>query len=184
MTSTNIALIGARGAGKSKISKKLSKLIKWQTFSTDDLISYEAGGLSIDHLVSKRGGWTGFRDREFFVLDRLVEMKGVIIDCGGGILVEAPQEKSLEETFSTRKANCLKRSCYTIYLQRNMDEACEKMNPDPNRPNLLGDYRKILQKRFPWYEKNNDLTIDLSTHPIKEATDLIYQQLKKLNIIK
>jgi shikimate kinase len=179
MQPINLALIGARGAGKSKISRKLNKLMSWPVFSTDSLISYEAGGESIEKLVAEKGGWAGFRDREYFILDRCASMKNVIIDCGGGILVEAPTAQQMEETFSVRKSECLRRSCFTVYLQRPLDELCAKMEPDANRPNLIGDYKTLLERRLPWYENCADLTLNLSNLSIKEAAEVLVHKLPK-----
>lgn len=176
MKKFNLALIGARGAGKSKISRKLAKLMNWQVFSTDSLISYEASGDSIEKIVADVG-WPGFRDQEFKVLSKVTNMKGVIVDCGGGILVEAAPHIQAVETFSVRKSECLKNSCFTIYLKKNIEDLCIKMEPDANRPNLLGDYRTLLQRRLPWYEACADLTVELGEMNIKEVADYILHKL-------
>lgn len=178
MKKINLALIGARGAGKSKVSRKLAKLMNWQVFSTDSLISYEASGDTIEKIVAE-SGWLGFREQEFKVLDKVTGMKGVIIDCGGGILVEAPQNAHTAETFSIRKSQCLKNSCFTVYLKKNLEDLCLKMEPDANRPNLMGDYRTLLQHRLPWYEACADLTVELGEMNVKEVADYIFNKLPK-----
>ena len=179
MQKINLALIGARGAGKSKVSRKLSKLMDWPVFSTDSLITYETSGDTIEKIVAEHG-WTGFRDREHQVLSRVSAMTGVIIDCGGGILVEAPQStQHFEETFSLRKSQCLKHSCLTVYLKKSVDELCAKMEPDPNRPNLVGDYRTLLERRLPWYEGSADITIEMENLSIKDTALLIIKKLPK-----
>jgi shikimate kinase len=177
MKQYNLALIGARGAGKSKLSRKLSKALARPSFSTDEMISYESGGYTIEHLVEQRGGWTGFRDREFFVLEKISRMNNIIVDCGGGILVEAPKSSKSNETFSKRKADCLKKYCFTVYLRRPEDVLLQKLNPDPNRPNLTGDYQDVLKRRYPWYESCADLVVDLDDGPAKNGLDQILEGL-------
>ena len=49
----NIALIGPRGVGKSKVSRKLSKLLSMPIVSTDMIAVYEAGGISIAEQIKK-----------------------------------------------------------------------------------------------------------------------------------
>jgi shikimate kinase len=177
MKKCNLALIGARGAGKSKLSRKLSKALGRPSFSTDEIITYEAGGVTIENLVAKRGGWPAFRDREFVVLENICRMKKVIVDCGGGILVEAPISGKDFETFSERKKRCLEESCLTVYLRRPEEVLLAKMNPDCNRPDLGKDYQELLQRRLPWYESCADLIIDLKDLNAKHALDQIMEAL-------
>jgi shikimate kinase len=183
MTKANIALIGARGAGKSKISRKLNKLFQRQVFSTDSLISYEADGVPISSIVED-SGWLGFRDQEHQVLAKLAAMEDIIIDCGGGILVEAPEfDDKKKESFSTRKAKLLKERCTVVYLQRPMDYLLEKGKLDPNRPELAKDYKSLLERRMPWYEKSADVTISLVDISVKDAAQKILDTLVKKNLI-
>ena len=177
MKKCNLALIGARGAGKSKLSRKLSKALGRPSYSTDEIITYEAGGVTIETLVAERGGWGAFRDREFVVLENICRMKNIIVDCGGGILVEAPQSSEAVETFSARKKRCLEQSCFTVYLRRPEEILLAKMNPDCNRPDLGKDYQELLQRRFPWYESCADLIVDLKDLNAKHALDQIIEAL-------
>jgi putative nucleotidyltransferase with HDIG domain len=60
--SMNIALIGPRGVGKSKVSRKLSKLLSMPVLSTDMIAVYELGGISIpDQIKKDNGKWNNFR---------------------------------------------------------------------------------------------------------------------------
>jgi shikimate kinase len=165
---SNIALIGPRGAGKSRLSRKLGRLLGKSVFSIDTLISYEAGGITISEIV-KQEGWRAFREREFEVLKKVCGMNGVIIDCGGGILVEAPDGEGTVETFSERKAALLSRSASIIYVKRDLEWLLKKVKRDSGRPDLIGDYEEVLQRRFPWYESVADFTLDMSTLDTEEA---------------
>lgn len=172
---TNIAFIGGRGAGKSKISRKFSKLSERALFSTDTLISYDEGGLSIAKIVESRGGWPAFREMEYNVLKKLCRMENIIIDCGGGILVEAadPDSKIVSETFSERKASLLKSCAQVVYIKRNMEWLFEKNKTDSNRPELGGSYLELMERRIPWYEQTADLTIDMDRYTLKDALQLL-----------
>jgi shikimate kinase len=183
MTQPNIALIGARGAGKSKISRKLTKLLQRQIFSTDSLISYEADGDPISSIVENMG-WTGFRDMEHQVLEKLSAMKNIIIDCGGGILVEAPgTDGKKKESFSERKAQLLKNRCTVVYLERPMKYLMDKGKLDANRPELSKDYKALLERRLPWYENAADITVSLVDVTVKEAAEKVVEKLAKKNLI-
>lgn len=169
----NIALIGARGAGKSRLSRKLGKSSGRTVFSTDTLISYEANGMSIPELV-KREGWAGFREREFNILKTLSKMEGIILDCGGGILIEVPDDTSSGlERFSERKAALLHSCASVIYIKRNTDWLLKKVSGDPNRPDLTGPYLELLERRLPYYEKAADCIIDLDILSTEDAINKI-----------
>ncbi len=154
--------MGGRGAGKSKISRKFGKLTNRVVLSTDTLVTYEAGGLTVDTIVS-RYGWKNFRDREYEVLEKLKAMKNIIIDCGGGILVEAPDSSGpgSTEKYSERKADLLKSFCTVVYIQRDMKWLQSKSGRDSGRPDLIGEYDELLRRRFAWYEKAADRIVEM-----------------------
>lgn len=143
--------------------------------STDMLISYEAGGLSIAEIV-KRSGWAGFRDQEFQVLKRVCGMEDCVIDCGGGILVEAPASPDAEETLSERKSTLLRERTHVVYIRRGMDWLLEKTTKDANRPDLSTAYEATLKRRLPWYENAADLVLDMDKVSTEEAIELLLQK--------
>jgi shikimate kinase len=170
----NIAFIGARGAGKSKLSRKLGKLSGRVVLSTDTLISYEAQGRRISDIVSAEG-WIGFRNREYDLLRKLSAMTGVVIDCGGGILVEA--DTGGGETFSERKCNLLKEMATVVYIRRDMDWLLSRGAADAVRPKLADDYAATLRRRLPWYERAADLTLDMTGLEIDAALERLQREL-------
>ena len=175
MAITNLALIGARGAGKSKISRKLGKKAGRVLLSLDNLISYEMSGRTIQSIVDEMG-WKGFRDLEYAILAQVCQMDNVILDCGGGILVEAPPEPGAPESFSDRKASLLKRHARVVYIKRDWDWLMSKSGLDPARPALGDDYRAILETRLPWYEATADYVLDMTRNqPIADAMEELMQ---------
>ncbi len=171
----NIAFIGARGAGKSRLSRKFSKLTGRVALSIDTLISYEAEGLSIQEIV-EREGWNSFRDREYEVLKRVSRMRRVIIDCGGGILVEAPDpgDPAQRETPSVRKRELLRESSFVVYVKRDPDTLLGKdYKNDTTRPALDGAYETLLTRRLPLFEEAADMTLDMDRLELEEALELL-----------
>ena len=178
-TERSIALIGARGAGKSRLSRKLGKRMGRVVFSTDTQVCFQCGGKTVQQIVSEVG-WTGFRDLEYEILSRLCPMRSSIIDCGGGILVEAPTEAEPAETFSARKARLLKEHCVVVYLNRPMSWLLSRVEPSAARPTLSADpYEELLQRRMPWYEQIADVTLDAGN---KGTKDLIPELLEHPSI--
>ncbi len=139
------------------------------------LISYEAGGLSIADIV-KKSGWQGFRDQEFRVLERVCAMDNCVLDCGGGILVEAPSNPDALETFSERKSALLRSRAHVVYIKRTMGWLLEKTTKDANRPELSSAYEATIDRRLPWYEKAADFMIDLDSVSTEDAIELLLKR--------
>jgi len=173
----NIAFVGARGVGKSTIARMVAQELYKTPFCMDELIQYESNGQSIEHIVQSEG-WNGFRDLEFHVLEKLSKCSNSIIDCGGGVLVEAPKTPKDEETFSDRKFNQLKDCAKVIYLRRPLEDLIHIVELDENRPSLSDDYKLLLERRLPWYEKAADHIVDLEQNSAEEMRDIIIQLLK------
>ncbi|MBX7058487.1 MAG: shikimate kinase [Leptospirales bacterium] len=162
----NIAFIGARGAGKSRLSRKLGKLCGRVTLSTDSLISYEAGGLTIAEIVAAEG-WHGFRQREYQLLQKFLAMRRILIDCGGGILVESDARGG--EVLSQRKLQLLRQTANIVYIKRNLEWLLERGQADALRPQLSADYEQTLMRRLPWYEEAADFTLNMDSRSLDEA---------------
>ncbi|HMV44111.1 MAG TPA: shikimate kinase [Leptospiraceae bacterium] len=153
----NIALIGPRGVGKSKVSRKLSKLLSMPIVSTDMIAVYEAGGISIAEQIKKENGkWNNFRKLEFKILENLSKSRNIILDCGGGILFDVDRDG--KEFYSEKKTNLLKSFCTVIGLSNNIDYLVEKVINDTERPQLseINSYREVLERRIPFYKAASD----------------------------
>lgn len=172
----NIALIGARGVGKSTIAKLLSDQRQRPLFIMDELVQYEAEGQTIETIVVNNG-WTSFRNYELLVLEKLAKCSDCVIDCGGGVLVEAPIEPSLQESFSERKFEKLHACATLIYLKRPLEDLVNLVKLDSNRPKLAEDYKSLLSLRLPWYEKAADITIDMDDKTPEQILDEIVIKL-------
>lgn len=169
-----IALIGGRGAGKSKISRKLGKRLGRLVLSTDALIGFEAGGLTTASIVEQEG-WQGFRDREYNILARCASMPGIVLDCGGGMPVDLSANG--EEIFSERKAQLLREHTFVIYIKRNMDWLLSRGLADANRPGLSADYRALLERRLPWYERLADAVLEMDNRSVPQGVEWIVTRL-------
>lgn len=172
----NIILIGARGAGKSKVSRSLSKQTDIPVVSTDSIAVYEAGGLPIPEFVEKHG-WKAFRDLEYSILQKLTNADGIILDCGGGILFDLDTVGN--EVVSQRKLELLRSIGRIVYLERGIEELVEKVKGDKTRPDLskVTSYRQILEKRLPVYQEAAHFKLNLSKLSKEEAAERILDWL-------
>lgn len=172
----NIIFIGARGAGKSKVSRSLSKKTDFPVVSTDSIAVYEAGGISIPSFVEKFD-WKKFRELEYSILQKLENANGIILDCGGGILFDL--DESGNEIPSRRKLDILRKIGRIVYLERDLEELIEKVKGDSTRPDLskVNSYRSILEKRLPVYQEAAHFKLNLSKLTKEEAAERVLDWL-------
>lgn len=152
----NINLIGMRGVGKSNIARRLSVMTKRPVMSTDTLVEYESG-LTIPAFVAARG-WREFRDLEFDIVTKLAAMDDLIVDCGGGVIVDL--DASGDEVYSTRKVRALREGGPVVFLSGDIAWLAAKTADDPTRPKLdtVLSAEQVMRRREPFYEQAADHT--------------------------
>lgn len=154
----NFTLIGMRGAGKSNVSRRLSVFTKRPAFATDTMVEYEAGGSTIAELVAAEG-WPAFRDREFEVLSKILHLDGIIIDAGGGLVVDLVDGA---EVFSDRKVALLQQAGPVIWLRGDVERLVAKVEAKADRPALVSSgVLELMQARQPFYQRAATLVVDI-----------------------
>jgi shikimate kinase len=174
----NIVLIGMRGAGKSNVSRRLAVLSKRSVISTDLLIEYDNGGKSIPEIVAEaNGNWKNFRDMEFSVVEKISRLDNVIVDCGGGVVVDIDEQGN--EVFSSRKIELLRRNGIIIWLKGDIARLAAKVQHDPDRPALdaVKSAEEMMQRRLPFYEEAADWVIDIEGKTRKKLSKKIFKKL-------
>jgi shikimate kinase len=88
---------------------------------------------------------------EYQVVRKVAAMRDVVIDCGGGIVVDL-DEQGMEQ-FSPRKVTLLRRCGQVLWLRGDPARITERIQHDPDRPVL--DQRmapdQIMLRRTPFY---------------------------------
>lgn len=155
----NIVLIGMRGVGKTNIARRLCMPTKRPVMSTDVLVQYDTG-LTIPELVA-RDGWSAFREAEYQVIRKVTHLDGLIIDAGGGVVVDLDEQG--REIYSDRKVTLLRNSGQIVFLEGDIDRLADKVANDPSRPAL--DHRtsatELMRTRLDFYRRAADWTIDV-----------------------
>lgn len=167
----NIVLVGMRGVGKTNIARRVSFLTKRPVMSTDVLVEYETG-LPIPEFVEQRG-WAAFRETEYDILRKLSAMDGLIIDAGGGIVVDLDEHG--QEEFSARKVDLLKSNGEVVFLAGDLERLANKVAGDPRRPTLDAGTSAVdlMRTRLPFYERAADWTIDVEGRQRAQIADEI-----------
>ncbi len=168
MKSKSIALIGFMGSGKSVASKKLEELMSMERVSTDDKIEEQQGHKIIDIFFEK--GEDYFRRLEHDFIKSIAETEGLIIDCGGGVVLDPENIK------------VLKQYCHLIYLKASVQQIFERVKDDHHRPLMnvpdpVGQIKELLALREEMYEQA-EFIIDTDGKSNDEVCQEIVRVLK------
>lgn len=146
----NIALIGFMGAGKTTISHGLREQYGFTEIDTDQEIVKREGRAITE--IFATDGEPYFRKREQEEVMRLQQEEGVVISCGGGLVMNPENAENL-------------RKCSTIvFLTATPETTLLRVKDSTDRPILNGhmdvDYIRALQeKRWPAYAAAADVTV-------------------------
>lgn len=176
----NIVLIGMRGAGKSNISRRLSVMTKWPVLSTDLLIQYENQGKPISQIIAEANGdWRAFREMEFEVVKKVAQLDNVIIDCGGGVVVDLDDQG--DEIYSQRKMDLLKQNGKVIWLKGDIHRLAAKVKDDQERPTLdqVKSIEEVMTRRLPFYKQAADVIINIEEKKRKKLAKKVYRMAFK-----
>ncbi len=176
----NIVLIGMRGAGKSKVSRRLSLMTKRDVLSSDLLIQYDNGGKSIPEIQAENNGdWRIFRDMEFATIEKITALDGNIIDCGGGVIVDVDEDGN--EVYSARKVDLLRKNGRIIWLKGDIKRLAAKVKGDAKRPSLseTQSAEDVMRSRLPFYEKAADMVIDIEDKSRKMVAEIVFEKISK-----
>ncbi|MCD4780494.1 MAG: shikimate kinase [Candidatus Omnitrophica bacterium] len=155
----NISFVGFMGAGKSTISRKIAEQLRYPVFSSDQLI-VEREQRNISDIF-QNSGEVYFRRVEREVIEELSGRDGVVIDCGGGVVLDP------------RNISNLKRNGTVIYLSATPAVIFERVKNSTHRPLLrvddpLAKIKDLLTKRLEFYQKAN-ITINTDHKDIDDV---------------
>jgi len=92
---SNLFLIGAMGAGKSTIGRRLAAALDKAFVDADQALEKRTGADIA--LIFELEGEAGFRKRESEMLARLVQREGIVLATGGGVVLAAENRAHLAE---------------------------------------------------------------------------------------
>ena len=168
---TNIALIGFMGTGKTGVGKALAKKLDKKFIELDSLIEQKAGK-PIPEII-QQDGEIAFRELEIEVTKGISREKGLVIACGGGIVLN--------------KINIdrLKRESIIVYLTASPTVILQRVSGKREERPLLASgnkmvkIRELLRFREPFYKQAADITVDTSKLDIDSVTEQIIDRIKR-----
>ena len=168
---TNIALVGFMGVGKSTIAKGLATSLEKKLIEVDLLIARKAGK-SIPQIFQEDGE-IAFRDLEISVIKELASQNNLVIDCGGGIILNKINVDRLKE------------NAIIVWLNASPEAIIKRTESDGNgRPLLQGkkkitEIQQIMSFRLPLYEAVADIKMDTSEADISKIVEQISTRVKE-----
>jgi shikimate kinase len=166
----NIVLIGFMASGKTFVSRELAKRLNRERVSTDEVI--EAREKRSISEVFAQSGEPYFRKLEKQVVHDIIGRKNLVIDCGGGVVMN---EENL---------NALKASGIVFFLEASPESIHRRTKGLKGRPllnveNPLEKIKELLALRDPHYRKAHHV-VDSNSDNIGKVVDDILNILSKL----
>lgn len=166
----NIFLIGFMGVGKSTIAYHLQSILNADVVEMDHFIAKQQK-MSIAEIFEKFGE-SYFRDLESNLLLDIRKKQGLIVSCGGGIVIR-------EENIGY-----MKQSGVIVLLSALPETIYERVKDSKERPILNGNMNiayiaKLQQKRRALYEAAADITIATDQKDIRTICEEIIATIQK-----
>lgn len=157
-----LVLVGAPGAGKSTVGRRLARRWSVPFADSDQIIESQAGKSVADIFVDE--GEAGFRARERAVIEQALDGLDGVLSLGGGAVLDPGTRERLVEV-----------PC--AWLRVGLSEASRRVGLNASRPLLLGNVRgtllALLDERTPLYEEVATWTVDTDGRSVDEVVDAV-----------
>lgn len=159
--SCNLFIIGATGAGKTSIGRRLGAHYELPFVDLDQEIERHTG-VNVGTVFDIEGE-AGFRERESALLDTCSQRTGVVLATGAGAVLAAQNR----EWMAARG--------FLVWLQTSVEQQLERLQLDAQRPLLAGVNRRerlqaMAQVRAPLYRELADLAVPGERGSVAAAT--------------
>ena len=160
--SHNLFIVGATGAGKTSIGRRLALHYGLPFVDIDQEIERTCG-VSVTTVFEVEGE-PGFRQREATAIDECSQRNGVMMATGAGAVL-AEHNRAL---LATRG--------YVVWLQTSVEQQLERLERDHHRPLLQvvdrhGRLQAMAQIREPFYREMADLAVPGEHGSVASATE-------------
>ena len=142
-------------------------------FYDSDKAVEESTGVDIPTIFEFEGE-EGFRDREQKMIQKLTQIKGIVLATGGGAILREENRKVLKD------------NGYVVYLECSVERILERTRRDTQRHLLKTDNPKerlqlLFEQRQPLYLACSDFKIDTGIHKSKTVVNRILEEYNAAN---
>ena len=165
----NLVLVGAMGAGKSSIGKRLAERMGLRFVDADRDIELRTGA-SIGTIFDCEGE-AGFRQRERTALLQLLAGQDQVIATGGGVVLDADNRRDLRERG------------FVVWLQVDVPTQLRRLSRDRSRPLLQREDREqvledLATARTPLYAEVANMAFDTAAMDCVDAAGALALRLR------
>lgn len=169
LSRSSIALVGFMGSGKSAVGKSLAHKLGRRLLDTDKMVE-KAAGKTVRRIFAEDGE-NAFRVRETVAVREAMKTPGVVISCGGGVILNAVN------------ATLLRGMTRVVYLKASPQVILARTGRSRRRPllqkcNKLKTISTLLSEREALYERAAAITVDTSNLSVDEVADAIIAAVK------
>ena len=168
MGTHNIFLTGFMGTGKSTIAGELSRQTKMTQMEMDEEI-VKRQGMSINDIFEKYGE-AYFRDLESNLLIELESHGGMVVSCGGGVVM---RRENVEHMRKSGRIILLTASAETIYRRVRNSPDSPILNNHMNVEFISG----LMEKRREAYEAAADFIVETDGKAVLQICEEIREYM-------
>ena len=170
MDRENIFLIGFMGAGKSTVAVALKERLGYKRVEMDQRIE-ETRGMTISDIFA-RYGEAYFRNLESNTLIELGNETGLVISCGGGVVLRP------------ENAEYMKRGGRVVLLTARLETVYERVKDSDERPILNGHMNveyieQLMNKRASAYQEAADVVVVTDGKSVEQVVRDVYESIHR-----
>ncbi|MHB0927688.1 MAG: shikimate kinase [Candidatus Nanopelagicales bacterium] len=160
-------LVGAPGAGKTTVGRRLAEYLAVEFRDTDDEIVLKAGKPIADIFIDQ--GEDAFRAMETQALREVIGQCDGVVSLGGGVVMRAENRVLLT-------------GLPVVWLEVSLSEAVKRVGMGTARPLLMGNVRgrlmQLMAERTPVYEAVATLRVVTSGREVDTVVEEIAAKLE------
>ena len=160
-------VVGAPGAGKSTVGRRVAESLHVPFVDTDRLIEERAGMSVSDIFVTE--GEPAFRAREELAVADALAGGGIVALGGGAVTSPLTRDRLAGHT--------------VVWLQVGLSDAARRVGMNTARPLLLGNVRqtmgRLLEERLPLYASVATITVETTGRPVREIVTEVVAALQE-----
>ncbi len=162
-----LVLLGARGAGKTSVGRRLARLMGRPFVDLDDEVGRVTGRSAADWIRAE--GWEAFRDVECELLSRALARRGIVLATGGGV-VEHAASRTLLSDAGVRVHLAVEAGV----AARRVAASAEDRPRWPGAAEELEEAEMLLERRGAWWSELAEHTVNANN-----ALDDVVEEVRR-----
>lgn len=168
-----------RGSGKTDIGREIAKILSYNFFDLDDVITTTLNK-NITQIVKEKG-WPHFREQEAKICKSISQENNAIISTGGGIILNEKNIENLKENGLIILLNC---DIDVLNRRLKNDRKNNQNRPTLGNQNQEDELNKIWEERKEKYFNSADIVFDVSDESLDKHADIQTKAERIIALVK